>query len=390
MKHTIIIIILSSCSILNAQINSLNQDSFKLFLNNYVSDYTAPGVVASVFTSTQLLNIDKVGVRNIKSNEAITLDDKFHLGSNSKAMTGFIAGALVEKGLISWDTKFFDILPELKPKSKRKYRHITLADLLSHTAHVLEFTDEEGFEKLQEFKQDGNEIEDRLVFCKWLVQQKPIRKFKQETYTYSNAGYTMAAAMLEKVSGLTWNELIVEELAKPLGIEAGFDFPNREDHSQPWGHYLDEENNHVLTSLGPDDEYSIGSIIAPAGDIHMNMKDYVRYLQANMRGLQGHDDVLQTETYIQLHYNNFESSMYGYGWGVAKVKTNGKDYRVSTHNGSGGTYYCHTLIIPGMDIGIAIMSNAGDDLHEAGVKVLRKEILSLVRKQLRKAALASK
>src|SRR5688500_847188 len=62
--------------------------------------------------------------------------DYFHLGSNTKAITGFVAAYLVENNKIKWTTKFFDLFPNWKKQSDPAYYEITLVDLLSHRAKI--------------------------------------------------------------------------------------------------------------------------------------------------------------------------------------------------------------------------------------------------------------
>ena len=67
--------------------------------------------------------------------------DLFHLGSNTKAITSFIAAMLVEQKKINWDTRFFELFPTWLSMSNPDYEDITLQQLLSHQAGIPAYTE---------------------------------------------------------------------------------------------------------------------------------------------------------------------------------------------------------------------------------------------------------
>jgi len=126
--------------------------------------------------------------------------------------------------LITWDTKIFDVFPELKDSSNSAYLNVTLNELLSHRSGVRPFTEDEEWEALSTI-QGKDDITRRYNFCKWLLRQTPVEIDSIKKHTYSNAGYALAASMMERVIGKFWNELISDELFSPLQIHANFGWP---------------------------------------------------------------------------------------------------------------------------------------------------------------------
>ncbi len=108
-----------------------------------------------------------------ESNTRVALKDKYHLGSNTKAITSYIAFGLIEKGLISLETKFTDLVTGLG-KIKPQYDDITLADLLSHNARVRPYTSGMEFKKLPEFM--GSTMEKREQFAKHILKKSLLKK----------------------------------------------------------------------------------------------------------------------------------------------------------------------------------------------------------------------
>lgn len=68
--------------------------------------YQIPELGYAVVSSQNILELNVLGVKKVNTNIAAQVDDKFRIGSNTKAITGFIAAQLVKQQKISWDTKF--------------------------------------------------------------------------------------------------------------------------------------------------------------------------------------------------------------------------------------------------------------------------------------------
>ncbi|WP_198085247.1 serine hydrolase, partial [Variovorax sp. E3] len=145
----------------------------------------------------------------------------FAIDADAKAMTAVIAARLVERGLIRWDTRIAEALPELRREMLPAYRGATLDDLLAHRAGLPPFTAREEFRRflgLLPAHPDAQLASDsgrRLFFARWLLQQPPAA---DTGFLYSNAGYALAATMLERASGQNYHALFEQEVARPLGI----------------------------------------------------------------------------------------------------------------------------------------------------------------------------
>ena len=349
----------------------IKKDIFQQYLKETREKYNIPGLAAIVVSGKSILNIGVDGVRNIEKQDKIQLNDRFHIGSNTKAITGFIIGILVEKGLIDWETKVFDIFPELKSTSNPAFYNITLKDLLSHRAKIHPFTDGREFEALPEFK--GSKTDKRKFFTAWLLKQKSVEIDSTKGFTYSNAGYSIAAAMIEKITKKSWEENIKELFFTSIKIDGGFDWSAVLDERQPWGHII---RNDTIFPHNPNGKYHINDLISPAGNINMAINDYAKFLQINLLGINGNDTILKSETYNFLHYCNIDSSSYAIGWKV--IKEDGKT--ISAHDGSAGTFYCHTYLIKEQDIAVTVMANIATNDAVKGIYELRGKIISEIKK----------
>lgn len=387
-KNAVLILILGYSVITYGQrlssemIKPICHDTLIKYMQQTLHDLAIPGIAVSIFTKDKVLNEEVSGVRRLHTNDSIKLNDRFHLGSCGKAMTGFVAARLVEKGLIMWNTKVFDVFPELKDSSNIVYRNVTLYELLSHRSKVRPFTSEdEELAKFTDFK--GKDIlQRRYNFSKWLLKQGPIDLDSVKEYTYSNAGFAIAASMMEKVTGMQWENLINEELFKPLKIHISFGWPALEDKNQPWGHWI-KEGESMLIPHSPNDYYKLDDIITPAGNYSMSIIDYTKFLQLNLLGINGKDTILKSSTYGYLHYCNFNPNRpleywNSIGWFVNRTP---EPYTISVHNGSAGTFYCFALLVKELNFGLVIITNAGYKYSEIGIEALKNKIIEYYRRK---------
>ena len=295
--------------------------------------YKIPEIAFAVISIDRINEIQTFGFQKIESKnkeDEAKLSDYFHLGSNTKAITGFICAYFVEQNKINWNTKFFDLFPSWRKKSSKDFYNITFADLLSHRARIQPYTSGTEYKILPKFI--GNKSEKRKQFCRYILENEPL-KLNNKTFNYSNAGYCIAALMLEKVSGKSWEELVKMVLKEKLQLNYKFGWPNRFELNQPWGHWIE---NDTLKSLSPQTKYDL-SLAEPAGDLSMQLTDYAKFIQLNLIGLDGKDNFLKAKTYDFLHYGRKE---YSIGWG--NVKDDKRE--ISEHAGSDGTFFCYTQI----------------------------------------------
>lgn len=323
-------------------------------LNEAKEKFNIPAVGAIILNSDTIIDKAIIGVRSIDGIEEATFTDHFHLGSNTKAITGFIAGKLVEDGKINWGTKLFDLFPEIKERTREDYHPISLSDLLSHRALIQPFLADVS-EVLGQIPDLNGDIRDkRVAFSEYMLKEKPAKPWFSN-YIYSNAGYVLAAAMLEKASGMTWEELVKKILVEDLGLSTNIGWPIDINDAQPRGHlpgsYVGKESDELII-YDKEYHYENEEILSPAGDLNMNILDYAKYVQLNLQGLNGHDNYLLSKTYQYLH---FGIPKYSIGWENSRKN----NMNISKHSGSKGNFFCYAYIIKEQDTAIIVFANSG-------------------------------
>ncbi|MEO0338338.1 MAG: serine hydrolase domain-containing protein [Bacteroidota bacterium] len=304
-----------------------------------------PGMAIAIVNADSIVELHTLGYRHSQRPDPIEVDDHFHIGSVAKAMTAFVAAHLVEQGRIDWSTSFIELFPDWKDEIDSAYWNVTLDALLSHRGKIQAFWTDAEFASIQIEPQSKSE--QRLEFIRYAMN-RPRAKTDSLGFLYSNAGYTIAAQMLEKASGSTWEELMIKVFNEDLNLDIGFSWPNRQNENQPWGHWTEKRK---LIPCPPDDDYDL-DWIEPGGDVHISMPNYCKYIQLHLKGLTGQDNYLRAETFETLQTDS-RDSIYAYGWG--NFAQDGRSY--STHGGSAGTFLTNILIDKSQLTAYVVMMN---------------------------------
>ena len=353
MRRLTTILLITSTTICSGQQTSKFADSIR-------KAYKIPELSYAVVTDKSIMEIQAHGLHSITLNDLATLNDRFHIGSNTKAMTAFVIAKYVEKGKLKWTTKFFNIFPEWKANSKEEYYNITLQDLLSHRAKIQAFQGDND-PTIPDFK--GTKQEKRSQFGKFVLTLNPLEIDSTHKFNYSNAGYTLATLMLEEVTQKSWEQLVAKVFNKDLKLNVKFSWPENQKTKDTWGHSFE---NDKITPVPSNTDYHL-DFTEPAGDINIRLKDYAKFIQLNLKGLNGHNNYLTAKTYKFIH-----KGLENYALGWYNIYENGKE--LSTHSGTAGTYYTLVHIDRVNGKAYIIFTNSFSADTQQGVRLLMRKL----------------
>lgn len=313
--------------------------------------YNVPAMAALLLTSDGVKLAGAVGVRKRGTEIPVELNDRWHLGSDGKAMTSTLIALLVERGQLKWDTTLGEIFPELAPQMSEGFRNVTVTQLLSHRAGLPENV------KLRSFQgSDGPGL--RLRVVREELAKKPLSE-GGEKFRYSNVGFMIAGAIVEKITGQPWEREIASEVFQPLGMaSAGFGgtgTPGKID--QPWPHTKDGE---PTAENGPDMDNP--PVMGPAGRIHCTIQDWAKFAQDQLRGARGEPGLLKPESYKKIQTPAYGD--YAFGWSVAERSWGGGT--VLNHVGDNTMNCADVWIAPKKNFAVLVCVNeSGDTAFEA-------------------------
>ncbi|PZP40533.1 MAG: hypothetical protein DI598_19275, partial [Pseudopedobacter saltans] len=315
--------------------------------------YKIPELAFAVVSADTIIEFQTLGVQRINTDFKAKPDDRFHIGSNTKAITSFIAALLVEQGKIKWNTKIFDLLPELKQKSQKEYHDITLQDLLTFRGKLAAYT--YTFDKPTKKQITGNNAEQRFQLAKYFLAQNPMQS--ENGLTPSNVDYILAGLMLERATKKSFKELITD-FGNTQGIVFGFDYPNLSDTLQPWGHDIN------LKPLPPFDNYKLNWLLS-AGNINVSLPDYIKFIQLQLKGLNGQSQILSSQTFDKLLYG---LPTFSFGW-FNKIETV-TNHHIAYNEGNAGAFITQVQIIKETGKAFIVFTNSSTDETKKGIEIL--------------------
>jgi CubicO group peptidase (beta-lactamase class C family) len=348
------------------------RDSLDALLTPYLDKYDLPALAAAVVKDGKVVAVGAVGTRRAGEKIPVTVDDRFHLGSDTKAMTSLLAATYVEEGKLRWESTMADVFPELAAKMDSGLRRVTLVQFLSHTSGVPSDIIEGNnvFTNLVEksLTQDGN-LDDLRY---WLVKQRSTQPLVSEpgtTFAYANMNYVIAGAMIERVGGKTWDELITERIFTPLGLHtAGLGCQatlGRVD--APLGHAMVDGKLKAMLA-GPNGDNPL--IIGPSGQAHMSVLDFARWAGWNAGEGKRGPKLVRPETLRKLHtpvitireipreaLGTPHRGRYALGW--FELVMDWAPEPLVFHAGSNGMNVAHIWVDPKRDFAMVLVTNIG-------------------------------
>lgn len=302
-------------------------------VDGIIKRHAIPGGVAAMVEDGKMTLKVASGVRMLGDTAPFTVDDKVHIGSCTKAMTATLVGILIDEGKLTWDTKIIDVFPEFADQIHEDYQTVTISHLLSHYAGVPENV------SWRELGTEAPLPEQRLTMMRQVFFKKPDHP-PGRTYLYSNVGFVAAGAMLEKITGQPWEDLITSRLFEPLEMKsAGFGPPGKEDpDNQPWGHMKMSE---FQFPIQVDNAPALG----PAGTVHLTMEDWGQFASLHAGTTTNESTLLKPEilAHLQTPLQQFhpqivtQADPYGFGW--LHCERDWGAGKVLMHTGSNTTWF---------------------------------------------------
>lgn len=316
----------------------------------------APGLI-HVSVRGETLFEEGYGLANRTTGQPIDRHTIFDIGSLTKQFTAAAILVLVDRGELSTDDTLAQYFPDI-PADKAS---ITLHQVLTHSSGLSDETG--GFEG-----NDRGPYVSRDAFLSALFAS-PLNAAPGERFEYTNAGYSLLAAIIEDVSGQEYEVFLREAVLSPAKMHhTGYQLLDWSADTAAHGYFwpfLDTDRADQGVFLTRWDSEPVSWRLRGNGGLHANLEDLVRWHRALQDGA-----VLSPEALAryQTGYVPFsESGLYAYGWGV---RTSPAGTPVLTHNGGNGIFFAWIGRFIEEDILIIHLTNeAYDSLEQAGPNV---------------------
>jgi CubicO group peptidase (beta-lactamase class C family) len=318
-----------------------------------------PGAVAVRASEGAVVDRAAVGFRSLASLEAFLPQDAVHLGSAAKAMTATLVATYVETGHLRWRDPLTELFPGVSVHAG--YRTATLEDLATHFAGLPR--DPTGME-LRRLAGSGDARAQRRALS-LLVLSSPPEHEVGSRWAYSNVGYMLLGAVLERFAGEPFEVLLAKRVFAPLGMHrCGLHAPGQsiDAADPPRGH------RHTGAVMPPGAAGDLSPLYSPAGLVHCPLGDWLRFVQDQSDGESGQGALLSAEHYRRLHHP-VRGGNYAFGWTVRTTE----DGPVLGHAGSNGYLRSVVQLEPRLNRIVLFATNVGgvDD------RALRRVLLDL-------------
>lgn len=253
------------------------QEKFEKDLGAYLESVESVGLSCVVVKDNQIVYNHNFGVKDLDTMEPVDDQTMFRIASISKSFTATSIMQLIDKGVLSLKADVSDLVgfPVRNPKFPETV--ITLEMLLSHTSSI---NDSEGYFTLDAINPAANP---NAANC--------YNSYEPGCgYEYCNLNFNMAGTILERYSGERFDQYVVKNVLRPLGLYGGYCVDSLD--ASRFAHLYEMENG-VLTrqdeAYEPRSErianYVMGKdtpVFSPTGGMKISALDLARYMIMHM------------------------------------------------------------------------------------------------------------
>ena len=332
-------------------------DGFDAYVAEGVRSWEVPGLAVAVVVGGETVFSEGYGVLELGGEARVDPDTLFAIGSTTKALTAATLGMLVDAGEIAWDDPVVRHLPWFRVGDPAVTVELTVRDLLTHRGGL------GGSDHLWYGGQtDTREILERLR------HQEPAYSLRAG-FVYQNVMYAAAGALLEEVTGTSWERFVEERLLAPLGmgrttthLAGPKGAASRQNVATP--------HDMVEGELVPIDNAAVDAV-APAGSIWSSVGDMSRWLAFLLRGCRTADGerllaeatcdelftpqtlVPRSSFYPTARLTRPHWTSYGLGW----FQHDYRGEKVDFHTGSIDGMVAIAGLVRDEDVGVFVLAN---------------------------------
>ncbi|WP_395006085.1 serine hydrolase [Undibacterium sp.] len=313
------------------------------------NEWKVPGLAIAIIKGNQIIYAKGHGLRDVVKNLPMTADTILPIGSSTKAFTTAVMASLVDEGKLEWDKPIRSWIPTFKLQDAVATERMTPLDLVTHRSGMP--------------RHDAlwyNATLSRADMVRRLQYLEPNKDFRTD-FQYNNAMFLTAGYLSEVITGKSWEENVKEKLFMPLGMKrANFSVEETQkdaDFSQPYR----EEKNGTVKQI----PYRSISNVGPAGSINSSVNELSAWMQIHLnKGKFQGKQVLSPASIEYLHIPRMvlggaqskpELVAIGYAPGWFSDVYRGQ-LRLH-HGGNIDGFAAMVMMLPGSDIGIAVLSN---------------------------------
>jgi CubicO group peptidase (beta-lactamase class C family) len=315
-------------------------------------DDDLPALGALVLRGSVVIAEGVSGVRKVGDPTLATTNDAWSLGSDAQAMTATVAAALVEEGKLTWSSTLGVVLADVPMHAS--YKDVPLDALLGHRGGA-PATLPVAVDQSMRGAGTPQQLRDAAVRA-ILVEPTAVPPLTQ--YLASDAGYLMVAAMLERVTGESWEDLMRTRLIEPLGMLGcayGGAVSSAND-AEPWGHVAIDG---VVTPVAPGSAGEPAPALGPAGVMRCPLRDWGKFCALHLAGARKeHTVILGDASFVKLQTPGIDTN--ALGWSSVSRPWAGSMPALNQAS-QAGVAHALAWVVPEKNLTLLVVTNRGDD-----------------------------
>jgi len=360
----LIAFVLADVSPLAAQRVAEPLAGFDAYVERVLKTFDVPGAAVAIVKDGRVVLAKGYGVRRLGQPDRVDADTRFGIASNTKLFTATALALLVEQGKLRWDDPVSRYLPDFAMYDPYVTRELTVRDLLVHRSGLGLGAGDLLWWPASTY--DRPEIARRLRFI------KPATSFRS-AYAYDNVLYLVAGQLIEKLSGMTWEEFVRTRILVPIGMTSS---TVRHSDAASSGNVASThaEVDGVVRQVAPMTSDNTN----PAGGVNATATDIARWMivqmdsgriaasaagaperrlfsPASTRELWSIVTPLRVGGPVNAGFEHLRPNLLGYALGVGV-----SDYRGNLrlqHSGGLPGYLSLVTMIPARRLGVAVLTN---------------------------------
>lgn len=312
-----------------------------------------PGGTVLVRKGADVLLRKGYGLANVELGLPAAPEQSYQIGSLTKQFTAAAMLMLVDQGKLRLSEPLSRYIESLPAWS----RQVKIEHLLTHTAGLYNYVNSPDWPLM--WRKDLTVHELIALFA-----NKPLDALPGERFKYSNSGYVLAGAILEKVTGGTYADFVEQQIFAPLGMKRSY--YNAERKILPgrvpgYSKTADGWEN-TKNTINPSQTYSAGALMSSIDDLDV-------WQHALVSGRLFSRELFD-KSLTPFELNSGLHTGYGYGWAVSVDR----GHRVAEHGGANQGFYSAVVYLPEDDVYVAFLTNRqgyGDDAKDLALRAAK-------------------
>jgi CubicO group peptidase (beta-lactamase class C family) len=316
--------------------------------------WEVPGAAVAIAKDGRVVFLEGFGDRDLEKDLPVTPQTRFILGSTTKAFTALSVGLLATEKKLDWDRPVSDYIPEFRLMDEYASLHATPRDLASHRSGL----PRHDFVWV-------NSTQDLPSLVRSLRFLEPSRELRA-AYQYNNLIYMTLGYLVERVSGLSWDDFVRDRIFRPLKMTAsGCTIPEYTAAAEYALPYRKERAGFIARPFPrPEEKLMYGA--RASGSINSTAADMAKWIIEQLAAYEpGIKTVFPADLLREMHTPLIPipqptrakdvvlSPAYGLGWIIDIYR---KEWRIQ-HGGSTLGFNSFVSFFPQAKVGLVVLTN---------------------------------